>query len=159
MNTENFDIVVIGGGPGGYVAAIRAAQLNKKVALIEMEQLGGVCLNWGCIPTKALLKSAETFQKIQHADSFGIKVSKVEFDIRKIVQRSRDISYKLSEGVKSLLKKNKITLINGVASFHSNKILTVKNNDKEKLVQANNIIIATGARPKVLNGFEPDGNL
>ncbi|RYE06450.1 MAG: dihydrolipoyl dehydrogenase [Rickettsiaceae bacterium] len=159
MSPKTFEIIVIGGGPGGYVAAIRAAQLGKKVAVVEMEHLGGVCLNWGCIPTKALLKSAEMFEKIKQADNFGIKVSAIEFDIKKIVQRSRDISNKLSKGVKSLLDKNNITLIKGVASFHTNKILNIVHDNQEQLIAADNIIIATGAKTRILNGFEPDGHL
>lgn len=152
---DNFDLVVIGGGPGGYVAAIRAAQLGQKTAVIEREHLGGICLNWGCIPTKALLKSAELYQKIQHAEQYGIKISgKASFDIEQIVQRSRDISSKLVGGISGLLKKNKVTLIEGEAKFIASKELLV--NDKQK-VKAKNIIIATGARARVLEGFEPNG--
>jgi len=153
---ENYDLVVIGGGPGGYVAAIRAAQLKKKVALIEKEHLGGICLNWGCIPTKALLKSAELFQTIKHAENYGIKVEKYDFDIQKIVQRSRDISAKLTGGVESLLKKNKVTVINGVASLGMNKLVNVDYQGNKTQIKAENIIIATGARPRILPGFEPD---
>lgn len=153
---ENYDLVVIGGGPGGYVAAIRAAQLKKKVALIEKEHLGGICLNWGCIPTKALLKSAELFQTIKHAENYGIKVEKYDFDIQKIVQRSRDISAKLTGGVESLLKKNKVTVINSVASLGMNKLVNVDHQGNNTQIKAENIIIATGARPRILPGFEPD---
>lgn len=155
---ENYDLVVIGGGPGGYVAAIRAAQLQKKVLLVEKESVGGVCLNWGCIPTKALLKSAELFQKIKHAKDYGIVVSEPSFDLRKIVQRSRDISTQLASGVKSLLKKNKITVVQGIAALGDNKVVNIVHNDGNKnAVQAQNVIIATGARSRVLDGFTPDG--
>jgi dihydrolipoamide dehydrogenase len=151
---ENFDVVVIGGGPGGYVAAIRSAQLGLKVAVIEREHLGGICLNWGCIPTKALLKSAELYQKMKHAEEYGVSASNVAFDIEKIVARSRDVSSKLVGGIAGLLKKNKVTLIEGVAKFESSNQLII--NDKIQ-VKAKNIIVATGARARVLKGFEPNG--
>ncbi|XVN42409.1 MAG: dihydrolipoyl dehydrogenase [Candidatus Rickettsia vulgarisii] len=154
---ENYDVAVIGGGPGGYVAAIRAAQLSKKVVLIEKEHLGGVCLNWGCIPTKVLLKSAELYKKIKHASDYGIIVGEPKFDLKKIVERSRNISGQLTGGIKSLLKKNKITVIDGTASLEANKILSIDNNGKKTSIKAANIIIATGARPRILDGFEPDG--
>lgn len=154
---DNYDLVVIGGGPGGYVAAIRAAQLQKKVALIEKEHLGGICLNWGCIPTKALLKSAELWQTIKHAENYGIRVEKYDFDIQKIVQRSRDISSKLAGGIELLLKKNKVTVINGIASLAANKLVNINHQGNETQIKAENIIIATGARPRILPGFEPDG--
>lgn len=151
---EQYNIAVIGGGPGGYVAAIRAAQLKKKVVLIEKEHLGGVCLNWGCIPTKSLLKSAEVFEYIKHAKDYGIDVGSTKIDIKKIVERSREISNKLAGGVKLLLKKNKVTVIDGTAKLDANKVISV--NDKP-LIKAENIIIATGAKPRILKGFEPDG--
>lgn len=151
---EQYDVAVIGGGPGGYVAAIRAAQLKKKVVLIEKEHLGGVCLNWGCIPTKSLLKSAEVFEYIKHAKDYGIDAKGAEINIKKIVERSREISGKLAGGVKLLLKKNKVTVIDGVASLAGNKVININDNLK---VKADNIIIATGARSRVLKGFEPDG--
>ncbi|WP_218460564.1 dihydrolipoyl dehydrogenase [Rickettsia sp. TH2014] len=151
---EQYDVAVIGGGPGGYVTAIRAAQLKKKVVLIEKEHLGGVCLNWGCIPTKSLLKSAEVFEYIKHAKDYGIDAKGAEINIKKIVERSREISGKLASGVKLLLKKNKVTVIDGVASLAGNKVININDNLK---VKADNIIIATGARSRVLKGFEPDG--
>ncbi|KAJ6644981.1 Dihydrolipoyl dehydrogenase [Pseudolycoriella hygida] len=154
---ENYDVAVIGGGPGGYVAAIRAAQLNKKVVLIEREHLGGICLNWGCIPTKALLKSAELFQKIKHAEEYGIIVGEPQFDFKKIIQRSREISAQLTAGIKFLLKKNKVTLIDGCAAFETNKILNIDNKGQKFSIQADNIIIATGARARSLEGFITDG--
>ena len=118
---EKFDIIVIGGGPGGYVAAIRASQLALKTAVVEKEHLGGICLNWGCIPTKALLKSAELLQKIKHAEEFGIFTEKTGFDIKRIVNRSRNISAKPVGGIKGLLKKNKVTVFEGSAKIISSK--------------------------------------
>lgn len=154
---EQYDIAVIGGGPGGYVAAIRAAQLKKKVVLIEKEHLGGVCLNWGCIPTKSLLKSAEVFEYIKHAKDYGVETKSAEVNIKKMVERSREISGKLAGGVKLLLKKNKVTVIDGVASLAGNKIINIDAQGNKSQLKADNIIIATGARPRVLKGFEPDG--
>ncbi len=151
---ENFDVVVLGGGPGGYVAAIRAAQLGQKTAVIEREHLGGICLNWGCIPTKALLKSAELYQKMQHAEEYGISAQNIEFDIEKIVARSRNVSSKLVGGIAGLLKKNKVTVIEGEARFENSKQLIV---DGKTQIKAKNIIIATGARARVLEGFAPNG--
>jgi dihydrolipoamide dehydrogenase len=154
---ENYDIAIIGGGPGGYIAAIRAAQLNKKVVLIEKEHLGGVCLNWGCIPTKALLKSAELFQKIRHAKDYGIIVNEPSFDLKKIVQRSRDISTQLTSGIKSLLKKNKVMVIDGTAVLGTDKVVNIDSNGQKISIKAQNIIIATGARSRILDEFKPDG--
>jgi dihydrolipoamide dehydrogenase len=154
---ENYDLVVIGGGPGGYVAAIRAAQLKKKVALIEKEHLGGICLNWGCIPTKSLLKSAEIFQHIKHAKDYGIETATPQINIAKIVARSRDISSKLAGGVKLLLKKNRVTVIEGTATLGENKTVNIDSSGTKSAVKATNIIIATGARSRILKGFEPDG--
>jgi dihydrolipoamide dehydrogenase len=154
---EKFDVIVIGGGPGGYVAAIRASQLGLKTAVVEKEHLGGICLNWGCIPTKALLKSAELLEKIKHADEFGINVVKPNFDIEKIVARSRDVSTKLVGGIKGLLKKNKVTVFEGVAKIINPKLVSVASKDQNTSLEAKNIIIATGARARVLDGFEPNG--
>ena len=154
---EKFDVIVIGGGPGGYVAAIRASQLGLKTAVIEKENLGGICLNWGCIPTKALLKSAELLQKIKHAEEFGIISTKASFDIKKIVNRSRNISAKLVAGIKGLLKKNKVTVFEGVAKISSPKLVLVEGKEQKLSLEAKNIIIATGARARILDGFEPDG--
>ncbi|MFK7974173.1 MAG: dihydrolipoyl dehydrogenase [Rickettsiaceae bacterium] len=151
---KNFDVVVIGGGPGGYVAAIRASQLGLKTALIEKEHLGGVCLNWGCIPTKSLLKSAELYCKMKNSEEFGISVKKIQFDINKIVDRSRTVSTKLVSGIKALLKKNKVTVIEGTAKLTSQTEVSVNNQDT---IKAKNIIIATGARARILSGFEPNG--
>ncbi|TAN71291.1 MAG: FAD-dependent oxidoreductase, partial [Magnetospirillum sp.] len=117
MADNSFDLVVIGGGPGGYVAAIRAAQLGMKTALVEREHLGGICLNWGCIPTKALLRSAEIYRQMQHAGSYGLSAPGASFDLPKIVARSRGVSAQLAGGIKHLLKKNKVTVIEGTAKL------------------------------------------
>ncbi|MDP3371529.1 MAG: dihydrolipoyl dehydrogenase [Candidatus Paracaedibacteraceae bacterium] len=148
---QNFDIVIIGAGPGGYVAAIRAAQLGMKVAIIEREHVGGICLNWGCIPTKALLRSAEVKHLIDHASEFGIKVSKSEIDLDAMVKRSRTISGQLATGIRGLLKKNKVTLFEGAAKIEGNKKVTITLKDgKSENVSANHIILATGARARTL---------
>lgn len=155
---KNFDVIVIGGGPGGYVAAIRAAQLNLKTALVEKEHLGGVCLNWGCIPTKALLRSAEIKANIDHAADYGIVVEKYTADIKKIVARSRQISAQLTGGIQGLLKKNKVTVFEGTATIKPGKKVHVTTSDaREELLQAPHIIIATGARARALPGMEVDG--
>ncbi len=154
------DILIIGGGPGGYVAAIRASQLGMKVALVEREHLGGICLNWGCIPTKALLRSAEIYSHMKHAESFGLSVSGASFDIKKIVARSRGVSAQLSAGVKHLLKKNKVTVYDGTAKLlGKGKVEVTKDGKKIEELSAKHIVIATGARPRVLPGLEPDGKL
>lgn len=152
---EKFDVVVIGGGPGGYVAAIRCAQLGQAVCLIERENLGGICLNWGCIPTKSLLKSAELYQSIKNAEKYGIAAKEVKFDITKIVERSIEVSNKLVSGINSLMKKNKITVIQGIAKFISNTQIAVGT----EMIQFKKAIIATGARARVLKGFELQENI
>jgi dihydrolipoamide dehydrogenase len=154
----NFDLVVIGGGPGGYVAAIRAAQLKLNVALVEREHLGGICLNWGCIPTKALLRTSEIYNTLQHLGDFGLSASNPSFDIEKIVKRSRGVAGQLSGGVKHLLKKNKVTVIDGHAKLLGKGKIAVEGANKQE-IQAKNIIIASGARAKTLPGLEPDGKL
>src|ERR1700734_408809 len=159
MAETSFDLVVIGGGPGGYVAAIRAAQLGIKTAVVEREHLGGICLNWGCIPTKALLRTAEIFTNIQHADAFGISVKDVSFDVKKVVERSRKVAGQLSGGVKHLLKKNKVEVIDGHAKLLGKGKVEVMKGDQKSEITAKNIIIATGARARSLPGLEPDGKL
>ncbi len=158
QQTQQSDLVVIGGGPGGYVAAIRAAQLGMKVTVVEANHLGGICLNWGCIPTKALLRAAEVMHLAQHADAFGVKVSGVSFDLQKMVQRSRDVAKQLSSGIGHLLKKNKITVIDGWAKLAGKGTVHVEKDGKEiARLSAKNIILATGARMRTLPGLEPDG--
>lgn len=158
--SQQFDTVVIGAGPGGYVAAIRAAQLGQKVAIIEKEHLGGICLNWGCIPTKALLKASETYATIQHAADFGIHVKgEVEVNIKELVQRSRGVANTLSGGIGFLMKKNGIETLMGSAKFVSKSEIEVTDKDgKTQSVTANNFVIATGARPRQIPGvLEADG--
>lgn len=153
MSDNNFDVIIIGGGPGGYVAAIRAAQLKLKVAVVERDKLGGICLNWGCIPTKALLRSAEVAHTLEHAAEFGFNVKGFTFDIKKIVERSRGVSEKMAAGIGMLMKKNKVTVINGEAKLDgAGKVFVGKD-----VYNAKNIIIATGARARQLPGFEVDG--
>ncbi len=160
MSNKNFDIVVIGGGPGGYVAAIRAAQLGMTVAVVEANHLGGICLNWGCIPTKALLRSAEVYHLINHAEEFGLSVKGVEFDLKKIVARSRGISKQLSGGIGHLLKKNKVTVFDAYAKLQGGgKVALEKDGKALDVLSAKHIIIATGARARVIPGLEPDGKL
>ncbi|MBU6475679.1 MAG: dihydrolipoyl dehydrogenase [Alphaproteobacteria bacterium] len=156
MTEQNFDIIVIGGGPGGYVAAIRAAQLGMKTAVVEREHLGGICLNWGCIPTKALLRSAEIYHLLHRLDEYGLKADNIGFDFTKIIQRSRKVSAQLSGGVKHLLKKNKVTVFDGTAKLLGKGKVSV---DGKTELKAPHIIIATGARARVLPGLEPDGKL
>lgn len=154
------DLIIIGGGPGGYVAAIRAAQLGLRVTLIEKENLGGICLNWGCIPTKALLRSAEVANLIKHADAFGLTVKEFGFDFGKIVDRSRKVSAQLTGGIKHLMKKNKIEVIEGEAKLlGKGKVAVSKGGQAVAELAAKNIIVATGARARSLPGLEPDGKL
>ncbi len=157
--TEKYDLIVIGAGPGGYVAAIRAAQLKLKVAIIEKEHLGGICLNWGCIPTKALLRTAEIYQLMHNLDEFGLSAKDFKFDLAKIVARSRKVSAQLATGVKGLLKKNKVTVIDGKAKILSKNTILVEHGSDKKNLEAKNIIIATGTRAKELPGMEVDGKL
>jgi dihydrolipoamide dehydrogenase len=164
MADTSFDIIVVGGGPGGYVAAIRAAQLGMKTAVVEREHMGGICLNWGCIPTKALLRTSEVYGLIKHADSFGLSVKDVSYDPKKIVERSRKVANQLSNGVKGLMKKNKITVFDGTAKLAGSegalRKLSVSLNDKSNVtLAAKNVILATGARARQLPGLEADGKL
>lgn len=158
MAEKNFDVIVIGGGPGGYVAAIRAAQLGMKTAVVEANHLGGICLNWGCIPTKALLRSSEIYHLAQNADAFGLKVKGLEFDLKKIVERSRGVAKQLSSGIGHLLKKNKVTVFDAYGKLAGKgKVALEKDGKKTDELTAKHIIIATGARARVLPGLEPDG--
>ncbi len=160
MSAQAFDIIVVGGGPGGYVAAIRASQLGKKVALVEEKHMGGVCLNWGCIPTKALLRSAEIYTMMQHAKDYGLSVEKIGIDFPAIIKRSRDVANQLVTGVKFLMKKNKITVFNGRGQLAGKQQLKVTADGKETaILTAPHIILATGAHARVLPGLEPDGEL
>ncbi len=160
MADTNFDLIVVGGGPGGYVAAIRAAQLGLKTAVVEHEHLGGICLNWGCIPTKALLRTAEVYRLMQHADSFGLSAGAIGFDLAKVVARSRAVANQLQNGVKFLLKKNKVTVFDGHGMLAGGgKLKVTKDNKPVADLAAKNIILATGARARALPGLEPDGKL
>src|ERR1700748_867368 len=167
MADTSFDVIIIGSGPGGYVTAIRAAQLGLKTAIVEKSYLGGICLNWGCIPTKALLRSAELYHYMQHAKDYGLSAEKVSFDAKAVVQRSRGVSKRLNDGVGFLMKKNKVTVIWGEASIDAPGKITVKKSPVEGpkgalgegAYQAKHIIVATGARPRVLPGLEPDKKL
>ena len=159
MAENNFDLVVVGAGPGGYVAAIRAAQLGMKTAIVEREHLGGICLNWGCIPTKALLRSSEIFHLLHHLDEFGFSVDNIKFDTKKIVKRSRNVADQLSKGVAHLLKKNKVDVIDGAAKLAGQGKLVVEGGKKVADVSAKHIILATGARARDLPNIKADGKL
>jgi len=167
MPDTNYDIIIIGSGPGGYVTAIRAAQLGFKTAIVERDYLGGICLNWGCIPTKALLRSAEILHYLQHAKDYGLSAGEVTYDPAAVVKRSRAVSKRLNDGVGFLMKKNKVSVIWGEASIEAPGKVTVKASRSEAPkgalgpgpYQAKHIIIATGARPRVLPGIEPDKKL
>ncbi|NUB13712.1 dihydrolipoyl dehydrogenase [Azospirillum brasilense] len=160
MADMNYDLIVIGGGPGGYVAAIRAAQLGLSTAVVERENLGGICLNWGCIPTKALLRSAEVLRNAKHATEYGLVIQNPSFDLDKVVQRSRKVAGQLNGGVKHLLKKNKVAVIEGEAKLlGKGQVAVTKGGAAVGTFGAKNIIIATGARARTLPGLEDDGNL
>ena len=157
---EAFDLVVVGGGPGGYVAAIRASQLKMKVALVERENLGGICLNWGCIPTKALLRASEINHLLHSLDAYGFAADNIRFDFAKVVKRSRSVAGQLSGGVKHLLRKNKVTVFDGHAKLAgAGKVAVSKDGKPVAELAAKHIILATGARARVLPGIEPDGKL
>ncbi len=156
----SYDLIVVGSGPGGYVAAIRASQLGLKTAIVEKESLGGICLNWGCIPTKALLKSANVFQYISHAEDYGISVGAPKADFKGMVSRSRDVANGMSKGVQFLMKKNKIDVINGFGKVLAGKKVEVTDDKgKASIVEAKNIIIATGARSRQLPNLPQDGKV
>jgi dihydrolipoamide dehydrogenase len=167
MPDTSFDVIIIGAGPGGYVTAIRSAQLGFKTAVVEKAYLGGICNNWGCIPTKALLRSAEVYHLMQHAKDYGLAAEKISFDLQAVVQRSRGVVKRLNDGVGFLFRKNKVTVIWGEAVIDAPGKITVKKSPVEApkgasgegTYQAKHIIIATGARPRVLPGLEPDKKL
>jgi dihydrolipoamide dehydrogenase len=167
MADTNFDIIIIGSGPGGYVTAIRAAQLGFKTAIVERDYLGGICLNWGCIPTKALLRSAEIYHYLQHPKDYGLSAERVSYDAAAVVKRSRMVSKRLNDGVGFLMKKNKVPVIWGEAAIEAPGKVVVKPSKNEPpkgalgpgAYQAKHIILATGARPRVLPGLEPDKKL
>jgi dihydrolipoamide dehydrogenase len=161
MADTSYDLIVIGGGPGGYVAAIRAAQLGMKAAVVEEKHLGGICLNWGCIPTKALLRTAEIYENIKHAKDFGITVKDVVFDLAKVIERSRKVAGQLNSGVTHLLRKNKVAVIDGRGRLAGNGQVNVTKagNGAGTTLSAKHIILATGARARSLPGLEPDGKL
>jgi len=157
---NSFDLIVVGGGPGGYVAAIRAAQLGMKTALVERDELGGICLNWGCIPTKALLRASEIHHLLHHLDQFGFSAKDVSYDPKKVIARSRAVAKQLSNGVAHLMRKNKITVFDGEAKLVAkNKLAVAKNGKAAADLQAAHIVLATGARARPLPGLEPDGKL
>lgn len=159
MADKNFDMIVIGAGPGGYVAAIRGAQLGLNVAIVEREHLGGICLNWGCIPTKAMLRSAEVFHLMQRAKEFGLTAEGIGFDLDAVVKRSRGVAKQLSSGIGHLMKKNKITVFMGTATLPGQGRVEVAGDKGRETLSAPAIVLATGARARSLPGLEPDGDL
>ncbi|MAE88100.1 dihydrolipoyl dehydrogenase [bacterium] len=159
MASQSFDMIVIGAGPGGYVAAIRGAQLGLKVACVEREHMGGICLNWGCIPTKALLRSSEIFHYMHRAKEYGLSAEKIGFDLDAVVKRSRGVAKQLNSGVTHLLKKNKVTSIMGDATITAKGKVSVKTEKGTEELTAKNIVVATGARARELPGLEADGDL
>ena len=156
MQDFEYDVLILGSGPGGYVAAIKASQLGLKTAIIEKESLGGICLNWGCIPTKALLRTAEILHYIKNSEEFGIKCEGYKVDFKKVIARSREVSNKLSNGIKHLLNKNKISIIEGYGKFLDKNCIEVTKGSKSFKVTGKNIIIATGAKAKFLKGLSPE---
>ncbi|MGH1369181.1 MAG: dihydrolipoyl dehydrogenase [Maritimibacter sp.] len=159
MAEKSYDLIVVGAGPGGYVAAIRAAQLGKKVVIVEREHLGGICLNWGCIPTKALLRSAEVFHLMQRASEFGLSAENIGYDLDAVVKRSRGVAKQLSGGIGHLMKKNKIDVVMGSATLPAKGQVSVKTDKGVEVLKAANIVLATGARARELPGLEADGDL
>ena len=159
MAAKSFDLIVIGAGPGGYVAAIRAAQLGMNVAIVERENMGGICLNWGCIPTKAMLRSSEVFHLMHRAKEFGLKAENIDYDLDAVVKRSRGVAAQLSGGIGHLMKKNKITTFMGVATLAAKGKVSVKTEKGSEELTSKNVIQATGARARELPGLEADGDL
>jgi len=154
---KKYDLIVIGGGPGGYVAAIRAAQLNKKVALIESSHLGGICLNWGCIPTKSLLKNAEVLELVKNSKKYGIDIKEFSVNWEKVIKRSRDIANRMGKGIQFLMKKNNIDVINGFGKILDKNTVEVQNDSSKEKISTDFMIISTGASPNYFPGMEPDG--
>ena len=159
MAPQSYDMIVIGAGPGGYVAAIRGAQLGLKVAIVEREHMGGICLNWGCIPTKAMLRSSEVFHLMHRAREFGLKADGIGYDLDAVVKRSRAVARQLNGGVGHLLKKNKVTAIMGEASLPARGKVQVRTDKGTEELEARHIVLATGARARELPGLEADGDL
>ncbi len=157
MAAETFDLVILGSGPGGYVAAIRAAQLGLSVAIVERERLGGICLNWGCIPTKALLRTSEIYHYMQNASAYGLSATGVSFDLAKVTERSRKVAGQLNAGVKGLMKKHRITVVEGNGVLTAATEITVTTGDATRVLTAPNVIVATGARARDLPGVPADG--
>jgi dihydrolipoamide dehydrogenase len=157
MASQTFDVIVIGAGPGGYVAAIRASQLGLKVAIVEREHMGGICLNWGCIPTKAMLRSSEVFHLMHRAREFGLTADNIGYDLDAVVKRSRNVAKQLNSGVGHLMKKNKVTVVMGTASIPAKGRVSVQTDKGTEELSARNIILATGARARELPGLEADG--
>lgn len=157
MSNIQYDVAIIGGGPGGYVAAIRSAQLGKKTVVIERAKLGGVCLNWGCIPTKALLKNAEYMHFLNHASEFGFNIPNVEVDFPKVIARSREVAKTNSDGIDYLMKKNKVDVVYGNAELQDKNTILVNTKEGSSTISATNIIIATGARPRMFPNIAVDG--
>ena len=155
--SKKYDLIVLGSGPGGYVTAIRASQLGLKTAIVEKESLGGVCLNWGCIPTKALLKSAQVFEYLKKADTYGLKIKDFDKDFDAVVKRSRDVAEGMSKGVNFLMKKNKIDVITGYGKVLPSKAVSVENDGNTETFEADNIIIATGGRSRIIESIPQDG--
>src|SRR4051794_40299934 len=155
---DQYDLIILGSGPGGYVAAIRAAQLGMKVAIVEREKLGGICLNWGCIPTKALLRTSEIYHYMTHASAYGLSAEKAGFDLAKIVDRSRKVAGQLNAGVKGLMKKNKIAVVEGEGALKGKGVLAVTKDGKATELSSKHILIATGARARDLPFAKADGN-
>ena len=164
MAETNFDVIIVGSGPGGYVTAIRAAQLKLKVAIVERAELGGICLNWGCIPTKALLRSSDIYHEMQNAEAYGLSAKGISFDLKKIVERSRGVAAQMSKGVTFLMKKNKVEVVNGSGALDGvagplRKVKVTGADGKVTNLTAKHVILATGARARSMPGLEPDGKL